>query len=68
MQVVCVHGVYCGAHINYKSKSTAQNVPGVKRKFKKNYVPDSQTANYSPSVRMMELTDGRLGDTRDHQR
>jgi len=35
MQVMCVHGVYCGARINYKSKSTAQNVLGVKRKFKK---------------------------------
>jgi len=26
------------------------------------------TASYSPIVRMMKLTDGRLGDTRYHQR
>jgi len=30
-----VRGVYCRAHINYKSKSTAQNVLGVKPKFEK---------------------------------
>jgi len=41
--VVCMCGVYCGARINHKSKSTAQNVLGVKPKFKKNYITASLT-------------------------
>jgi len=32
--IVCMLGVYCGARINFKSKSTAQNVLEVKSKFK----------------------------------
>jgi len=38
-----MHSVYHGAHVNYKSKSTAQNVLGVKTKFKKNYITASLT-------------------------
>jgi len=56
--IVCMLGVYCGARINFKSKSTAQNVLEVKSKFKTklyNCITESQTASYMPSVRMMDL-------------